>query len=340
MRQLTAILFSDIVGFSKQMAANEKTTLANLKKNGRLHERIVKQFGGKVVKAMGDGYLCVFNSSIDAVLAGDLLQKEVEEAGLYQLRVGIHVGDVVHQKNRLNGQRDVYGDGVNIASRIESNAPRPGVWVSARVAGDLTNHEFVKLTSAGMFELKNIPQPVEIFEVTLDREQIPAVTGFQQTPEETEQKNKRPVLLGVSVALMLGGALLAWQGWADHTAPDTLAVLPFDYIGADNSHAYLADQLTVDLTRQLNEVAGIKVLSQATARKLSQTNELLSNEEVDYFIEGFITETGDGIQVQTRLVSADSDEAIWQDEFAGQTGELSDYLNQLKNGWPVVFAPE
>lgn len=338
MRKLTAILFSDIVGFSKQMSENESKTLKILKANTGLHHRIVKQFGGNVVKAMGDGYLCTFNSSVDAVLAGDQIIRAVKKLNLFELRVGIHVGDVVHNKGGLAKGKDVYGDGVNIAARIESNAPGQGVWVSERVAADLENHEFIDLKSAGMFELKNIPKPMEIFEVLINDIQSTGVDTADMEPSAELQKKIR--LFGSIVLLLITGVLAwsSWVSWQDHNAPDSIAVLPFEFIGPEKSFEYLSTGFTADLSRDLGNIKTIKILSKATAKKLAQSSELLSDLDVDYIIEGAVKYSNPKLEIQVMLVTSDDDETLWSQEYSGDINSSEQFVSDIASQVKVILA--
>jgi len=328
MRKLTAILFSDIVGFSKQMAENENKTLQILKANTRIHHQVIKQFGGTVVKAMGDGYLCTFNSSVDAVLAGAQIIRLVKALDQFELRIGIHVGDVVHNKGGMAKGRDVYGDGVNIAARIESNAPGQGVWVSERVAADLENHQFIDLKSAGMFELKNIPKPMEIYEIVIDENQQlgkdTADPGSNIAINQKQRLQRLGSVLIVTVIVISGW--IVWLNWQDHNAPDSIAVLPLQFIGSDSNYDYLATSFTTDLSEGLASVKAFKVLSQATAVKLSKSSQFFSDLDVDYVIEGNVKKTDTLIRVYLSMVTADDDEVLWSETFEGIEQEFPSFI--------------
>jgi len=145
-RRLAAIVFTDIVGYSGLMAKNEELTLSILEKNRHLHKTKIKQYNGRWLKEIGDGTLASFETVSDAVKCTMEIQKELSKQDEFKLRVGIHAGEVVFKDG------DIFGDGVNIASRIESIAPVGGIAVSARVYGDIANK---KIYPQFIWEQKN-----------------------------------------------------------------------------------------------------------------------------------------------------------------------------------------
>jgi class 3 adenylate cyclase/TolB-like protein len=305
--ELRAILFSDIVGFSGKMAVDERATMAMIKRNAARHRQIVKNYDGTLVDSMGDGFLCVFTSSQQAVLAGLALQADLAAADEdTQLRVGVHVGDtiIVREKSLI---KDVFGDAVNIAARIESNAPAPGVWISSRVAEDLRNHPDFQLASAGIFNLKNIPEPMEIFAVQIT-ENIVLRWGAGQGLDllKGSRSRLRIWLSGMIAVVVLSlGALSTWS--ALQVKPDTLAVLPITYIGEDDGLAYLAMAIQDTLISEIPQTDTIRLISQASAKKLVAANKQLRNEELDYFIEGTLRVDGQTARLHLRLVEADTE---------------------------------
>jgi len=305
--ELRAILFSDIVGFSSKMAVDERATMAMIKRNAARHERIVKNYNGDLVDSMGDGFLCVFTSSQQAVLAGLALQADLAASNEdTQLRVGVHVGDtiIVRDKSRI---QDVFGDAVNIAARIESNAPAPGVWISSRVAEDLRNHPDFRLASAGIFNLKNIPEPMEVFSAQVSDKVHLKWAVDPDGKRILMPKLRMPIWFAAMIAVMVisGGVLIAWS--ALQVQADTLAVLPIAFISGDDDLSYLAAAIQAKLISEIPQSKAIRLISQAGAGKLMAADEQLRNEEVDYFIEGSLRISGQTARLHLRLVEADTE---------------------------------
>lgn len=330
--QLSAILFTDIIGYSSQMAANEASTLDALKRNKENHRRIVQKYHGKVIDIIGDGHLCIFSSGLDAVYAGLALQQQLElSKDLTKLRVGVHVGDVVIERNGISGMR-VIGDTVNTASRIESNAPGPGVWVSARVASGLRGHDHLSLESAGIFNLKNIPEPMEIFQVTTNTNELPQARPRTHFTYRQQHISKTMVFASALLVIAVSvGAFVASQMLDD---PETLAILPLEYIGSDVTHQHIAPLLSAQLQNRLSSVTSVRLASQMNARRLTESDEYLGDEEVDYFMEGTLLLENTLATLQINIVEADGDIILYSHQWQSDLEQLNimeqEALNEIE----------
>src|SRR5688572_6142989 len=158
-RQLAAIMFTDIVGYTALMGKDEQKAFEFLNKNRQIQKPIIEQHGGHWIKELGDGVLASFNTVSDAVTAAIKIQEACNAAKDFQLRIGIHLGEVVFENN------DVFGDGVNIASRLQALAPIGGIWASEAVYKNIVNKKEFVTSFAGEKTLRNISEPVKIYEV-------------------------------------------------------------------------------------------------------------------------------------------------------------------------------
>ncbi|GAF72765.1 unnamed protein product, partial [marine sediment metagenome] len=159
-RKLAAIMFTDIVGYTALMAKDERKALSILKKNRDLHKSLIERFNGEYLKEMGDGTLCSFDSAVDAVNCSLEIQNSLKDEPELTLRIGIHIGDV------LFSEGDVFGDGVNVASRIEPLAEPGGVTVSDRVYDDIRNKPYIEAVFLGEKEFKNVDRPIKVYALT------------------------------------------------------------------------------------------------------------------------------------------------------------------------------
>ena len=159
-RQLAAIMFTDIVGYTSLMGRDERKALKLIKTNRDIHKNFIKEFNGKWLKEMGDGILASFPSISDAVYCAGAIQSAVIEIADLELRIGIHVGEIVVEDG------DVFGDGVNIASRIEALASPREIWVSESVYKNIKNKEGISLSFIRDETLKNVDEPVKILQWT------------------------------------------------------------------------------------------------------------------------------------------------------------------------------
>lgn len=158
-RQLAAIMFSDIVGFTALMGEDEARGLAVREANAQLHRQVLSRNRGRLLKDLGDGFLASFTSVSSAVASAQEIQRAVAEHGRYQVRIGIHLGEVIATDG------DVHGDGVNIASRIEGETPPGGIGVSAAVYDNIKNKEGFSATLLGERQLKNVAEPMTLYTI-------------------------------------------------------------------------------------------------------------------------------------------------------------------------------
>src|ERR1044071_3329356 len=246
-RKLAAIMFTDMVGYSTLSQRNETLALELLAENQRLLRTQFPLFNGREVKTTGDGFLVEFPSALDATRCAVEIQRAL--AGRngtqpperhIQVRIGIHVGDVVHR------EADMYGDGVNIAARIEPLAIGGGICLSDTVYAQVRNKLDVGLTKLNSPELKHIEVPMDVYRVVLPWQQQAPVAGKSASPSPSKP-DVRALLIGISAAVVLGIGL-AWllhqrgsrQGGSSPDSGDkTIAVLPFVKMSADKYHEYL-----------------------------------------------------------------------------------------------------
>lgn len=158
-RQLAAILFTDIVGFTKMMGEEEDSTLRMLDQNREIQKKIIKKYRGKWIKELGDGTLVIFYTVTEAVLASIDIQKEIKKLTSFNVRMGIHISEI------LFTDTDVFGDGVNVAARIANLAGEQEIYISEGVFHNIKNRENLTIESKGEISLKNVTYPVRIYKI-------------------------------------------------------------------------------------------------------------------------------------------------------------------------------
>ncbi len=159
-RQLAAIMFTDIVGYTALMGNDEKKAFELLSKNRQIQKPIIEQYNGRWIKELGDGVMASFNTVSDAVNSAIKIQEACNAAKDFQLRIGIHLGEVVFENN------DVFGDGVNIASRIETLGVGGSILMSKSIRDQVKNNADIQVVSLGLFEFKNVEEPVHVFAIS------------------------------------------------------------------------------------------------------------------------------------------------------------------------------
>jgi TolB-like protein/Tfp pilus assembly protein PilF len=284
-RRLAAILVADVVGYSRSMEQDEAGTIALLKERQKgIVEPAVASFGGRIVKLMGDGVLVEFTSAVNAVKAALELQSKFSQANQplpeprrFKLRIGINLGDVVGEGN------DIFGDGVNVAARLEALAEPEGICISAKVHDEIEGKIDCRFESGGEHTLKNLSRPVRIYH--LQREPAAAPVSAQSALPD------RP----------------------------SIAVLPFVNFSTDPEQAYFADGLTEDLITDLSRNSSLFVIARnssfAYKGKSLDARRIASELGVRYLLEGSARRAQDRVRINVQLIDAVNGGHIWADRF-------------------------
>src|SRR6187431_2375596 len=179
MRQLAAIVFADMVGYTALMQANEQAARQKRSRVKMVMDAALPHFRGRILQQYGDGTLCIFNSAVDAVLCATTLQRQLLKEPVVELRIGIHMADITIEDDA------VYGDGVNLASRIESLAVPGSVLISEKVRDEIKNQPEITTADLGFFEFKNVTHPMRVFAIADPGVVLPArasLTGKTRQP--------------------------------------------------------------------------------------------------------------------------------------------------------------
>jgi len=211
-RQLAAIMFTDIVGYTALMGEDEQAAFELLKKNRAVQRPIIESFNGRWLKEIGDGVLASFSTVSDAVYCAATIQKTCENVPDLKLRIGIHLGEVVFEGN------DVFGDGVNIASRLEPLAPIGGILVSESVNRDLGNKKNISSTFIREEQLKNVREPIKTYSVQVEGVEPVVIPKSSADSQQLSQKSNNPRKIGftslaIIVALVLVYFFYSRQSW-------------------------------------------------------------------------------------------------------------------------------
>ena len=312
-RRLAAILAADVVGYSRLMGQDEAETLAQLKAlRDEVFDPKVAEYGGRIVKLMGDGILIEFPSAVDAVQhAIDVQQatshrnESVPEDRKIELRIGINVGDVI-----VDGD-DIYGDGVNIAARLESFCEPARICVSLMVHEAVRGKLDIKFNDLGEQSLKNIAEPVRVFSITPVVERADVETGGASNP-----LLRRPAV----------------------------AVLPFVNLSGDAEQEYFADGLTEDIITALSSWRFFPVIARNStfAYKGKSPDIRQVGEELGarYVIEGSVRKVANRVRVTAQLINADTGHHVWADRFDRDLQDIFELQDELTGNVASIVAPE
>lgn len=280
MRQLVAIMFADMAGYTAIMQENEQLGRQKRRRFKEVLEEAVSKFQGKIHQNYGDGSLIIFHSAIQAVFCGIAIQTEFQTSPIVDVRIGIHTGEVTIE------EETIYGDGVNIASRVESTAIPGSILISEKVFDEVRNQQTIKTQELGYFEYKNVKQPVRVFAIA----------------------NKGIVVPG-------RGTL---QG-KTKISGNRIAVLPFVNMSADPENEYFSDGITEELLNALVKIDNIQVTSRTSSFFFKGKNidirDIGIQLNVDKILEGSVRKAGNRVRVTAQLINASDGYHIWSENY-------------------------
>jgi len=336
-RKLTAILSADVKGYSRLMGDDEEATVHTLTDHRKMIFDLIRQHRGRVVDSPGDNILADFNSVVDAVLSAVEIQRELKirnadlpEHRKMEFRIGINLGDVI-----VEGER-IYGDGVNIAARLEALADPGGICISGGVHEQLKNKLALIYENVGEQQVKNIVEPIQTYKIRVE--------GTVSAPRVSEKVLGRQWQLGAlvsAVVFVLGaGAFAIWNyslrpsGLPENTSPEvhqmtpapvklpeklSIAVLPFVNMSEDPKQEHFVDGMTEDIITGLTIFEDLDVISRSSVftykGKAIKVNKVAQELGVHYVLEGSVRKSGDRVRITTQLVDATTGHHLWADRF-------------------------
>ena len=289
-RRLAAVAFVDLVGFTQLSQRNEELALQLLEEYRGILRPVFAKHDGSEIKTIGDGFLVEFVSALEAVRCAFDAQQALHDLNStgpperrIQARFGIHVGDVVHR------QGDIYGDAVNIASRIEPLAEPGGICISQPVEAQVRNKLAFPITSIGVRTLKNVDSPMEVFKISLPWNQ-PSVGEAQLVPKTR------------------------------------IAILPFSNISPDKSDEYFADGMTEELINTISHNHQLKVIARTSVGRYKGSqksiSEIAKEIGVGSVLEGSVRKAGNKIRVTAQLIDAATEDHMWSDNYDRQLDDV------------------
>jgi len=294
MRQLAAILFADMTGYTAMMQDNEHLARLKRKRFKEVMETTIEKNEGKILQNYGDGSLCIFNSAINSVSCAVSMQQQLQLEPKVQVRIGIHTGDIVME------DESIFGDGVNLASRIESLAVPGGIFISEKVYDEIKNHDNIKTRDMGFFELKNVKQPVHLYAIANEGIIVPS-------RDELKGKTKQP--------------------------NNRLAVLPFVNMSADPENEFFSDGITEELLNTLTKVDGLQVTSRTSAfafkGKLDDIREIAVKLNVDKILEGSVRKSGNRVRITAQLINASDGYHIWSENYDRNLTDIFEVQDEI-----------
>ncbi len=332
-KRLSAILFADIQGYSALMQANEANALDFLNHYQNSLSTEVTNHDGEIIKNYGDGSLCLFSSVASAVLCAKDLQFRLQKQEPYvPLRIGLHVGDVFHMDN------DVYGDAINIASRIESMGVPGNVLLSRSVYAKVKNQTELQMESLGTFEFKNIEEPLEVYALANEGLVVPKRSELKGKLKESTEgflQSKAVLFSTCIIALASIIGIWFWQGQkgainkdaqvvgklddADYSNEKSIAVLAFADMSPEQDQNYFSDGISEEILNMLTKIPKLKVISRTSSfafkDKESTTSEIGETLKVNHLLDGSVRKSGNAFRIATQLIESKTGTQIWSETF-------------------------
>jgi TolB-like protein/class 3 adenylate cyclase/Tfp pilus assembly protein PilF len=317
-RQLAAIMFTDIVGYTGLMQENESEAALVRLRHREVFEKEHNLYHGEILQYYGDGTLSIFKSAAEAVECAITMQQQFNSDQSVPLRIGIHLGDIVYDKS------EIYGDGVNLASRIESMGIPGSILISGILNNAVKNQGTISTKSLGFFELKNIKEPIELFTI---------INRGITVPERSALKGKMK------------------------ESKKSIAVLPFSNMSTDPENEYFSDGIAEEILNALVKVEGLLVTARTSSFSFKGKNmdvrEIGTQLGVSHILEGSVRKAGNKVRITAQLVSSADGYHLFsetydrtledifevQDEIASKiTNRLREHLGEVQHGQTLVKA--
>ena len=310
-RKLAAILAADVVGFSKKMGENEDRTLRNLKACRTLTDESIEAHHGRVFGSAGDSVIAEFASPVDAIVAAVEFQRNLRDRNLkitpedqMEFRVGLNLGDVIVEGDNL------YGDGVNVAARLEPLAEPGGICVSGKFHDEVRRKLELGFVSKGAQEMKNIEEPVHTFNVLLghETEEVSQISSSDPSAEPTVRLpsvNEKPRLI----------------------------VLPFNNLSNVEDNDFLVDGIVEDLITEFSRINSIEVISRNTAFSLKgkeiENTKIAAEFGIDFIATGSIRSSGNRIRISVDLTDPATGSSIWSERYDGTMDDVFEVQDEI-----------
>ena len=325
-RQLAAIMFTDIQGYTRLMQQNEQKAVQFREKHRKIFNSFTEKYNGKILQYYGDGTLSIFDSAIDAVNCAIEMQRGFMQEPAIPVRIGIHTGDIIYSKE------EVIGDGVNIAARIEALAKAGSILISERVYDDIKNQDTISATRLKQVNLKNVERPVEIYAITNEGVLVPKASEIDTSAQNSQpvrvvEKNiwKKAVSIFFILLAVIAVSIFVYPYFADdsdspvQTIEKSIAVLPFINMSNDPEQEYFSDGITEEILNSLVKVDGLKVAGRTSSFSFKGKNEDIrtigDKLDVKMVLEGSVRKSANQVRITAQLISVEDGFHLWSETY-------------------------
>ncbi len=327
-RQLAAIMFTDIEGYTTLMQQNEEKAIQTRDKHRSIFNSITEKHQGRILQYYGDGTLSIFDSAIDAVKCGIEMQLGFQENPPVPVRIGIHTGDIILS------EEEIIGDGVNVASRIESLAVQGSVFISEKVYEEIKNQESIKTSFLKTFKLKNVEKPIDVYAISNaglvvpKPEDIVGKTDMEHSSplkksKETGPRIKKKVLLTSLIVALTAAIIIAFLKFGTNGIDSSeiqersIAVLAFENMSGDPNQEYFSDGISEEILNSLANMKELKVAGRTSAFSFKGTKDDIptigKKLNVAMVLEGSVRKTGNRVRITAQLINVEDGFRLWSD---------------------------
>ena len=337
-RKLTAILSTDAVGYSRLMREDEESTVRDIAAHRVLISEIIQKHHGRVIDSPGDNILAEFASVVDAVNGAIKIQEAIRKSNAatpkerrMEFRIGINLGDVIEEEERI------YGDGVNIAARVEGLAAAGGISISGTVYEHIKDKLSLGYHYSGEQDVKNIPEPVRVYRLLTEPEDAGKMIGEKKLKS---RKSRYFAFGAIGLIILVVGIFFLWNNYFGtkiepasvekmaYPLPDkpSIAVLPFDNLSGDPEQEYFSDGLAEEIITAFSKVPGIYVIARNSSftykDKPTKVQQIAEELNIRYILEGSVRKDDDKVRITAQLIDALSGHHLWADRYDRKLKDL------------------
>ena len=347
-RKLKAVMFADMVGYTAMMHEDEARAKLLRTRQKHILDSLIPANNGSIIQYFGDGTLSLFDSSADAVRCAIAIQHELQKEPKVKLRIGIHSGDVVYDKE------GIYGDCVNIASRIETLSVPGAVLFSEKVHDEIKNQNDITAKSIGKFHLKNVKHPIEVYAASNEGLVIPSHGEIHGKTEEAssfssffKKRSVSRVALSLLAFIIIAIALLYF--FPKKNSPiDSIAVLPLENLSGNPKEEYFVSGIHETLISELSKISSLKIISRTSTMQYKDTKKTMPKIAkelgVKALLEGTVIRDGDMVRIQVKLIDGTTDKQMWTEkfdrEFKGILTLYNDVAQKVAEAIKIKLTPQ
>lgn len=353
-RKNATVLFADVVGYTRMMEANETDALSKLNIFKEKLEETIADTSGDIIQYYGDAALVTFDTPIEAMVCAKHLQKKVKALNV-PLRLGLHIGEVVYKNN------NVFGDTVNVASRLESMGVPGSILFSEKVKNAVDGFQGFQFADLGTFSLKNVKQPLKVYALADEGFSVPTKDEIERKIAQPETLFDKPIVKwgigAMLLVLLLGVGYIFSKGSFDNktiagkvltTPRKSIAVLPFANLSNDKENLYLCDGMMEDILNKLSSIKDLRVISRTSVLEYRDTKKPISKVAtelgVSHVLEGSVRRLGNQMRIIVSLVQAEDDEKIWSESYDRVMDDVfgiqSEIADRVRKGLELTLLPK